>query len=198
MRDRFDVQLGVARPVETGAGVMSEAGPEPETAAVKPAVVVEYRNRGIPVYLMPPLLIVLAALGIMSYQNMTTPYPLRRSPALAATETRPVATEPDAPAASPVVAKQPVPAVPPAPALTETTSSVPPRPPVPAAFKSAVVLVETSAEKPVPPAAPRPITDAASLFDHDTTAGLRPVVDNDLKRTANTPEPPLVAPASKL
>jgi hypothetical protein len=196
MRDRFDVQLGVARPVEASAPPEETPGATPGRA--NPVVVVEYRDRGVPFYLMPPLLIVLAALGIMSYQNMTTPYPVRR--ASQATVAASPSRGPQAVIARPgaLARAATVPASFTAvPAAAEPARAAAPRPPLPAPVSPGIEVVETSAEKPAPGTvapAPRPVVEPSDFFDQDTTVGLRPVTGAAPKRTATASEPPLVAP----
>ena len=188
MKDRFDVQLGVARPAartENAADPAAEAEPEP-------VVVVEYRNRGVPAYLVPPLLIVLAALGIMSYQNLSASLPLRpvaqsspveqgSVPSAARTGSDPAAVDEKVEAAQVVVVQTP-----------EDPSAAPRRPPIPAPAKPTIEVVETSTAKPaaaIVPAAPTPMSGPEALFDHETVAGLRPV-------GGPAHEPPLVTPPS--
>ena len=188
MKDRYDVQLGVARPVEPVAD--EPAGETDDPAPPKAVVVVEYRNRGVPFYLVPPLLIVLAAVGIMSYQTMTEPYPLRKPPKLVQAEvpqgSAGVSRQAEAPTVQPVARE------------AQPSLAPPPRPPVRTTVKRAIEVVETSAEKPAPAAAAvaKPINGPASLFELDTNAGLRPVADAAVTRAANTSEPPLVSPGS--
>lgn len=187
MKDRFDVQLGVARPVETAPETTQEAPPE----TGQPMVVVEYRNRGIPVYLIPPLLIVFAAIGIMSYQNVTTP-----------SVVRPVAKSASGPAQAPPAKRDMVKTLVVATEKADDAGApVPPRPPIPELPSPTIDLVETSAETPAPSPAPKtlaPITDPAALFEHETAAVLRPVGDAEPKRNGpNAPEPPLTPPATE-
>lgn len=195
MNDRFDVQLGVARPIEPGPAPRAaapDAGPPPRREPV------EYRNRGIPVYLLPPLLILFAALGIVSYQNLTTPLPLKPLARQVQGETglAPRAAEENrapAPVAETVTV---VPAT--RAAQPEARPFVPMELP---ALKPAIDVVETSAEKPAVPSAramSKPLTTPASLFEHETVDGLRPVADGALKRArATAPEPPLTTPTSE-
>ena len=185
MKDRFDVQLGVARPVARTEDAPELAG----DVKLDPEIVVEYRNRGLPAYLVPPLLIVLAALGIMSYQNVSASLPLRAvtqpTPVRQIserTDERAVAVDEKVETAHVVVEKTP-----------ETGSPVLPRPPVPAPAKPTIEVVETSSARPAvpndPPAQKR-IGGPQALFEHETLAGLRPL------GTAAA-EPPLAAPSSR-
>lgn len=187
MKDRFDVQLGVARPVDPGAVPRTDPAPDPKP---EPVVVVEYRHRGVPIYMMPPLLILLAALGIMSYQNVSASLPLRPvAQSGSAAETTAAKAVNAGAGEDGVDAKvEPAHVV-----VVQKPDERPPvlvRPPIPEPKKPEIEVVETSAAKPAttPVAvASRPAYGPEALFEHETADGLRPIA----------PEPPLVAPRAK-
>jgi hypothetical protein len=75
--DDGDLQASVGPPAPPGPGPGPEPEPEPSTAdgaeatapTPPPMVVIQYRNRGLHLTLLPPLLILLAALTITAYKR---------------------------------------------------------------------------------------------------------------------------------
>ncbi len=71
---------------DDGRGQPDAPAPPPSP----PLVVIQYRNRGIPLLLVPPVLVLAAVLGFQAHQRMTPPRPgLVLPPVLAADEGRP-------------------------------------------------------------------------------------------------------------
>ncbi len=210
MSDPRDFQLGAAKPVGSSQQP-DEAAPEPDDAigpdSAQPMVVIEYRNRGIPTYLIPPLLIILAALGIMSYQHLTPPGPIAAQveshrvarppmPASAGGKGRTIEVESaDRSADSePIVVKSEAPK--PAEPVAERPVPRPEPPAVPVAEPPAkpLTVVETAPPKPANPpdevVARGPITIPRDLFDLTSAAGLKPVSDGaEPSNTSVAPAP---------
>ncbi len=80
-------------PAEDNPAADASVGESEGSAEPQPLVVIQYRNRGIPPFLIPPLLVLLAAGVIMSYQRQTPPRSLAVTAAKASKGAKTLATE---------------------------------------------------------------------------------------------------------
>ncbi|MBV8677067.1 MAG: hypothetical protein JO355_07850 [Planctomycetaceae bacterium] len=150
------------------------AGPMPDPP---PLVVIQYRNRGLPAVLVPPAIIVMAALAIPSFQRLT---PARRSDRATALG------DPARPRSGRTI-------------LVEPPSSGVAIGPIVVRGESASPAVMTSPVTAAVEAAPKvaPRDEDLSPFELDATAGLRPVEPPPAPlKAANGPPPISPGPAA--
>lgn len=142
------------------------------TPAPPPLVVIEYRNRGLPSVFVPPALILMAALAILSYQRLT---PVRRpGPA-------PPSDDPAPPRRGrTILVESSSTGVVVGPLVVRAESSPP-------AATSPPALDAAASQAP-------PVDDDLSPFDLNATAGLRPVEPSSPTLDAAN-KPPLAPPA---